>query len=280
MGPHQGEGWGGMSTAHAISRSVRDSAALLDASHGADEGAPYHAPAPERPYLQEVLREPGRLRVALQTEPWNGAPVDAECRAAALDAAKLCASLGHEVEEARLALDGAALGRAAQVLIGANVQATTEDAAAARGRALGPDDVEAVTLSMVVNARSASAADYARGVRAIHAAGRAVEAFFARFDVLLTPTMATPPLPIGAISLAQPASPQWVSRLQQCTGFTQLFNASGHPAMSVPLAWSADGLPLGVQFAARFGDEATLFRLAGQLERARPWASRRPAPAV
>jgi Asp-tRNA(Asn)/Glu-tRNA(Gln) amidotransferase A subunit family amidase len=276
MGPHQGEGWGGMSTAHAVSRSVRDCAALLDASHGPDEGAPYHAPAPERPYLDETLREPGRLRIAVQLEPWNGAPVDPECRAAAQDAAKLVASLGHEVEEARLELDGAALARAAQVLIGANVQATTEDAAAAQQRALTPDDVEIVTFGMVQNAKSASAADYARAVKAIHAAGRTVEAFLRRFDVLLTPTMATQPLPIGAISLAQAPSAEWIGRLQQCTGFTQLFNASGHPAMSVPLAWSRDGLPLGVQFAARFGDEATLFRLAAQLERSRPWADRRP----
>jgi amidase/6-aminohexanoate-cyclic-dimer hydrolase len=276
MGPHQGEGWGGMSTAHAVSRSVRDSAALLDATQGPDEGAPYHAPAPERPYLDEVLREPGRLRVAVQLEPWNGAAVDAECRAAAQDAAKLMASLGHEVEERRLEIDGAALGRAAQVLIGANVQATTEDAAAAQHRALTSDDVETVTFAMVAGARSASAADYARAVKVIHGVGRTVEAFFARFDVLLTPTMGTPPLPIGAISLAQAPSAEWIGRLQQCTGFTQLFNASGHPAMSVPLATSRDGLPLGVQFAARFGDEGVLFRLAGQLERARPWAGRRP----
>jgi Asp-tRNA(Asn)/Glu-tRNA(Gln) amidotransferase A subunit family amidase len=274
-GPHQGEGWGGMSTAHAVSRSVRDSAALPGRPHGPDEGAPYHAPAPERPYLDEVLREPGRLRVALQLEPWNGAPVDAECRAAAQDAAKLVASLGHEVEEARLEIDAPALARATQVLIGANVQAATEDAAAAQHRALTADDVETVTFGMVQNAKQLGAADYARGVKTIHAVGRAVEAFFGRFDVLLTPTMATQPLPLGAIALSAAPSAEWIARLQQCTGFTQLFNASGHPAMSVPLAWSRDGPPLGAQFARA---SATRPRCSARprSSSARPWADRRP----
>jgi len=276
-GPHQGEGWGGMSTAHAVSRSVRDSAALLDATEGPDQGAPYQPPAPERPYLEEVMRAPGRLRIAVQTESFNGAPTHPDCRDAALDAAKLCESLGHQVELARLAVDAPALGRATQVLIAANVQATSEDAAAAQGRALGTDLVENITFFMVQGARAASAADYARAVRTIHAAGRTVESFLARYDVLLTPTMATPPLAIGELALSNPPSAEYIARLSACTAFTQLFNAGGQPAMSVPLAWSSAGLPLGVQFAARFGDEATLFRLAAQLEQARPWRDRRPA---
>lgn len=277
MGPHSGEGWGGMSTGHAVTRSVRDSAALLDATHGPDLGAPYHAPAPERPYLEEVLRDPGRLRIAVQTETFNGVPTHPECAAAALDAAKLCESLGHHVEPARLAVDAPALGRAAQVLIAANVQATTEDAAAAQQVELNMDRVEAITFFMVQAARAATAADYARAVRVIHAVGRAVESFFERYDVLLTPTMATPPLLIGDLALSNMPSAEFIGRLGACTGYTQLFNAGGQPAMSVPLGQSAAGLPLGVQFAARLGDESTLFRLAGQLERARPWAGRRPA---
>jgi amidase/6-aminohexanoate-cyclic-dimer hydrolase len=275
-GPHQGEGWGGMSTAHAITRSVRDSAALLDATQGPDEGTPYHAPAPERPYLAEVTTDPGQLRIAVQTETFNGAPTHPDCRDAVVDAAKLCESLGHRVETARLQVDAAALGRAAQILIGANVQATTEDAAAAQGRELGTDLVENITFFMVQGARAATAADYARAVRTIHAIGRAVEAFLSRYDVLLTPTMATPPLPIGALALSNPPSGEFIGNLAACTGFTQLFNAAGQPAMSVPLGWNATGLPIGSQFAAKFGDEATLYRLAGQLEQARPWRDRRP----
>jgi amidase len=278
-GPHQGEGWGGMSTAHAITRSVRDSAALLDATQGPDLGTPYHAPAPERPYLAEVTSAPGRLRIAMQTETFNGAPTHPDCVAAVEDAAALCEKLGHHVERARLAVDAAALGRAAQVLISANVQATTEDAAAAQGRELTTDLVENITFFMVQGARTATAADYARAVRTIHAVGRAVEQFFSRYDVLLTPTMATPPLPIGALSLSNAPSAEFIGNLAACTGFTQLFNAAGQPAMSVPLSWNAAGLPIGTQFAARFADEATLYRLAGQLEQARPWRDRRPTPA-
>jgi Asp-tRNA(Asn)/Glu-tRNA(Gln) amidotransferase A subunit family amidase len=279
MGPHQGEGWGGMSTGHAVTRSVRDSAALLDATHGPDLGAPYHAPAPERSYLDEVLREPGRLRIAVQTETFNGAPTHPECAAAALDAAKLCESLGHHVEPARLSVDAPALGRATQVLIAANVQATSEDAAAAQQVELSMDRVETITFFMVQAARAATA-DYARAVRVIHAVGRAVESFFERYDVLLTPTMATPPLAIGDLALSNMPSAEYIGRLSACTGYTQLFNAGGQPAMSVPLGQSRDGLPLGVQFAAKLGDESTLFRLAGQLERAHPWAERRPALAA
>jgi len=275
-GPHQGEGWGGMSTAHAITRSVRDSAALLDATQGPDVGAPYHAPAPERPYLDEVSRAPARLRIALQTESFNGAPTHPECRDAALAAAKLCESLGHHVEPVRLAIDAQALGRATQVLIASNVQATTEDAAAALGREVGTDLVENITYFMVQGARSATAADYARAIRTIHAAGRTVESFLERYDVLLSPTMAAPPVSIGELALSNAPSAEYIARISAATGYTQLFNAGGQPAMSVPLAWSRDGLPLGVQFAARFGDEATLFRLAGQLEQAQPWRDRRP----
>jgi len=275
-GPHQGEGWGGMSTAHAVTRSVRDSAALLDAACGPDPGDPYHAPAPERPYLEEVTRAPGVLRIGVQTETYNGAPTHPECRDAALSAAKLCESLGHRVEPLRIAVDAAALGRATQVLIAANVQATADDTAAALGRELGTDLVETITFFMVQAGRAATAADYARAVRTIHAAGRAVERQLQDYDVVLSPTMAAPPVAIGELALSNAPSAEYISRLQAATGFTQLANVTGQPAMSVPLAWSSAGLPLGVQFAAKFGDEATLFRLAGQLEQARPWRDRRP----
>jgi Asp-tRNA(Asn)/Glu-tRNA(Gln) amidotransferase A subunit family amidase len=276
MGPHAGEGWGGMSTAHALTRSVRDSAALLDAVQGRDLGAPYCAPAPERPYLEEVTRAPGRLRIAVQTETFNGAETDSECAQAARDAARLCESLGHEVEAAVLAVDREALGRATQVLIGANVQATCEDAAAAAGVTLGGDHVEAVTLAMIQAARAASGADYARAVRAIHAASRAVEAFFTRFDVLITPTLGMQTARVGELALSNAPDASYGQKLARCIGYTSLFNSSGNPAMSVPLATARDGLPLGVQFAGRFGDEALLFRLAAQLEAARPWFERRP----
>jgi len=275
-GPKVGEGWSGMSTAHAITRSVRDSAALLDATHGAAPGDPYWAPPVAGPYLDEVRREPGRLRVALQTRAFNGAETHDDCAAAAHDAADLCRELGHEVREAELAVDTEAFARASQVIIAANLRASLQERAEELGRDWTRDDVEPMTFAMAAAAKDVEAAEYARAIRTIHALGRRVEAFFADFDALLTPTLATPPLPLGRLALTNTDMPQLLGDLGLTIGYTQLYNASGHPAMSVPLHWSGEGLPIGVQFAARFGGETTLFRLAGQLERARPWAGRRP----
>jgi amidase/6-aminohexanoate-cyclic-dimer hydrolase len=277
-GPKLGEGWSGMSVQHAVSRSVRDSAALLDAVAGPALGDPYFAPTPTRPYLEEVGRDPGRLRVALQTSAFNGAEVDPDCVAAARDAAKLCRSLGHEVEESELGVDRELLSNAAGMIITANLRATLLERGEQLGRAYTGEDVEPLTFLMAEGAKGREAADYARAIRTIHAVGREVSAFLDRFDVLLTPTMATPPLPLGRLSLSRSDLPGLLADLPRTIGFTQLFNASGHPAMSVPLHWNAAGLPIGVQFAGRFGDEATLFRLAAQLESARPWFLQRPAP--
>lgn len=276
MGPDVGEGWSGMSMVHAVTRSVRDSAALLDASAGPAPGDPYLAPPPERPYREEVGRPPGRLRVALQTATFNGAPTHPDCVAAAEDAAGLCAELGHEVEPVQFQVDAERLREASLTIIAANLRATLEDRAAALGRPFTQEDVEFGTFFMAQGAAGRDAAAYARSIRVIHAVGRQVADFQHRYDVLLTPTLATPPLPIGALSLSHPNPPEYLAALNQTIGFTQLFNVTGSPAMSVPLFWNGEGLPVGVQFAARFGDEATLFRLAAQLERARPWADRRP----
>ena len=277
MGPEVGEGWSGMSAMHAVTRSVRDSAALLDATAGPAVGDPYAAPAAARPFLDEVGAAPGRLRIALQTTTWNGAPTHPECVAAAEDAARLCRELGHEVTEANLEVDAEKLREATLTVISANLRATLEDRAAVLGRPFTQDDVELATFFMAQGAASRDAAAYARAIRVLHASGRQVGHFLTRYDVILTPTLATPPLPLGALSLS-PADPAaYLAALNQTIGFTQLFNVSGSPAMSVPLFWSDAGLPVGVQFAGRFGDEATLLRLAAQLEEARPWADRRPA---
>ncbi len=275
-GPKLGEGWSGMSVQHAVSRSVRDSAALLDAASGPALGDPYAAPPPARAFLAEVGADPGRLRIALQTSAFNGAAVDPDCAAAARNAAELCQSLGHEVAEAELAIDREVLSSATGMIISANLRATLLERGETLGRGYTPEDVEPLTFLMAESIKQREAADYARAVRGIHALGREVSAFLARFDVLVTPTMATPPLPLGRLALTRADFPGLLADLARTVGFTQLFNASGHPAMSVPLYWSAAGLPIGVQFAGRLGDEATLFRLAAQLESARPWFLRRP----
>jgi Asp-tRNA(Asn)/Glu-tRNA(Gln) amidotransferase A subunit family amidase len=261
---------------HAVTRSVRDSAALLDVTSGPDVGDPYWAPPPAGPFLDEVGRLPGRLRIALATASWNGTPVDPECAAAATDAARLCESLGHHVEEARPDYDRDALAQATRIIIGANVRAALDAGARARGRTLEAGDVERVTWEFAALGRTHTAADYARSMGVVHRTGRAVARFFTRHDIILSPTMCRPPFPLGVLDMSSANADAYLAAVLASIGFTALFNSSGNPAMSVPLAWSRSGLPLGVQFAGPFGGEALLFRLAGQLEAARPWAARRP----
>jgi amidase len=276
MGPDAGEGWGGASVGHAVTWSVRDSAALLDATSGPDVGDPYWAPPPAGPFLGEVGRAPRPLRVALTTTPWYDVAVDLECGAAARAAATLCESLGHHVEEARPEIDQAAWRQATRVIVAANVTFSLETRAAVLGRQLGEDDVERMTWDRVVDGRRMSAADYARSIFIVHRVGRQVARFFQRYDVLLSPTMCKPPHPLGVLDMSTTDPEAYLAAVFASIGFTSLFNSSGNPAMTVPLAMSQAGLPLGVQFAGRFGDEATLFRLGAQLETARPWAGRRP----
>ncbi len=276
MGPDVGEGWSGASVGHAVTRTVRDSAALLDATAGPDVGDPYWAPPPAGPYRAEVGRAPGRLRIALATRPWNGKPVHAECAAGAAAAARLCERLGHHVEEASPVIDAEALGMATRIIVGANVRQVLEARAAALGRELRREDVERETWARGLDGHTMRAADYARSVGVMHRAGRAVARFFSGYDVLLSPTMCQPPYPLGVLDGASDNAEAFEDALLSSIGFTSLFNSAGNPALSLPLHWSTAGLPIGIQFAGRFGDEATLFRLAGQLEQAQPWAHRRP----
>ena len=276
FGPDVGEGWSGMSTVHAVSRSVRDTAALLDATDGVDVGAPYGAPPKARPYLEETKLAPGTLRIALLRETFNGAETHPDCRDAVSDAAALCESLGHKVEEARVEIDAEALSQAAQLIMAANLRSTLDDHAAVVGRAFGKEDLEDLTWIMSQAIAQRSADEYARSIRTIHRVGRVVERFFQDYDVILSPTMAAPPVEIGLMSLSNPDLAEFAAVAGRAAGYTQCFNASGHPAISLPLHWSQAGLPIGLQFAARFGDEATLIRLAAQLEEARPWFDRHP----
>jgi amidase len=276
MGPDVGEGWGGQSASHVITRTVRDSAALLDATSGPDVGDPYWAPPPARPFLHEVGVDPGRLRIAVCTEPWNGWAVDAECKEAVASAAKLCGELGHTVDEARPEIEARALGDAQRVIVAASVRMVLEMRAAALGRELRPDDVEKNTWRTAAYGADVKGFEYPRAMLAIHRAGRAVARFFTRWDVLLTPTMCRPPHRLGELDTMSDDVEKFRSVLYGTIAFTSLFNASGSPAMSVPLHWTRDGLPVGVQFVANFGDEARLFRLASQLEAAQPWGDRRP----
>ncbi|MBH1998506.1 MAG: amidase [Sphingomonadaceae bacterium] len=278
MGPPRTEGWGGLSVHHAITRSVRDSAAILDATQGPEPGGRYAAPTPVESFLSQVGKAPGRLRIALMLNAPAGSPVDPQCIEAARKAARLCESLGHHVEEAAPKLDMAAIGAASFVLIGSSVAADMLDRAKATGVAISPDVLEPITLGFVGYGQKTSGMDFARANNALQAAAITMAQFMASYDVILSPTLAAPPLELGQINLSPDVDfMAWGKRTGAFSPFAQIANLTGQPAMSVPLAMSSDGLPIGVMFMGRYGDEALLFRLAGQLETAMPWKNRRPA---
>ena len=280
MGPGRTEGWGGLSAHHAITRSVRDSAAILDATWGVEPGSRYGAPDPEGTFLANVTRKPGRLRIALMVTPFAGTPVDPECAEAARAAARLCESLGHYVEEAGPKVDMGALGFASFAIIGSSIAADVAD----RAKATGIDPAQALepmSLGFIEFGKRFSAMDYARANVTFQQAASTMAQFMTGYDAILTPTLAAPPLPLGRINLTPDCGfEEWGQRAALFAGFTQIANFTGQPGMSVPLAMSRSGLPIGVQFLGRYGREDVLLRLAGQLERAAPWAGRRPAVAV
>lgn len=277
MGPLRTEGWGGLSSHHAITRTVRDSAAIMDATHGVEPGSRYGAPAPADGFLAQTQRDPRPLRIALMLSPASGGPVDPQCVAAAQAAARLSESLGHHVEEAAPVLNAAALGQASFAIMAPSILADISDRAAALGITAGPDVLEPMTLAFAEYGRHFSAMDMARANNLFQSASVTVAQFMERFDLILAPTLAAPPLELGQINLSPDCDfAEWGRRAGMFTPFTQMANWSGQPSMSVPLAMSNNGLPIGVMFTGRFGDEATLFALAAQLERAAPWADRRP----
>jgi len=274
MGPVNGEGWGGLGVEHVISRSVRDSAAVLDATHGADPGAPYAAPEFTGSYLELLDRAPSALRIGLITVSPSGEPVHADCIAAANDAAALCEQLGHHVEPTRLPdLDFEGFTRAMQLVVAAGTAQAVRAGCALKGVRPSLDLLEASIFTAVDFAHRHSAVDYADAIARMHGIGRRLGAFMAGYDVLLTPTLTTPPARIGRYAANRDYVTHRTDTLRY-TAFLPYFNASGQPAMSVPLHWNAAGLPIGVQFAAAVGREDLLLQLAAQLERARPWFDR------
>ena len=275
VGPDRGQGWGGFSCGHVVSISVRDSAVMLDALSGPELSSPYQAPPPERPFAEEVRREPGRLRIAFTAKSPSGEAIDPEISAAVRDTASLLAKLGHHVEE-RAPVLPVDPGEVMTTIIGANTALNVRLAEQRFGRAMTAEDFELLTLGMTQNAQNASATDYVAAERGAFQISRALAEFFTTCDVFLSPTLCTPPLRLGELnSMAQDLSHIGPTLRRYMPG-TAMFNMSGQPAMSVPLAWNSAGLPLGMMFAARFGDEATLLRLAAQLEQERPWRAKLP----
>lgn len=270
MGPDFGDILSGTVVEHAVTRSVRDSAALLDATAGPDVGDPYWAPPLTRPFLQEVGQDPGKLHIAYTTKPINDAPVHADCIRAVENTAKLCADLGHEVEEAAPAIFVEPLVNAFLVLYSAGCALSVKLLGGSR------DLVEPLTWALHEMGNQHSATDYLVALQTLQAVSRQVANFFLKYDVLLTPTVLEPPVPLGTFDSPSDDPLAGLYRATEFIGFTPLCNITGQPAMSVPLFWNEDNLPIGSHFIGRFGDEATLFRLAAQLEAARPWAEKRP----
>jgi len=271
LGPDFGDVLSGTIVEHAVTRSVRDSATLLDATSGPDVGDPYWAPPLPRPLLQEVGHYPGKLRIAYTTRPINDAPVHADCIRVIENTAKLCADLGHEVEESAPGIYVEPVVNAFLVLYSAGCASYVKLLGGSR------ELVEPLTWALHEMGDRHSATDYLMAVQTLQAVSRQVARFFMNYDVLLTPTVLEPPVPLGTFD-SPPDNPLagFYRAIDFSGGFTTLCNITGQPAMSVPLFWNDDNLPLGSHFIGRFGDEATLFRLAAQLEEARPWADRRP----
>ncbi|MFD7907846.1 amidase [Kitasatospora sp. NPDC059747] len=282
MGPDADEVFNGLAVHGALSRSVRDSAALLDLVHGPEAGDPYTAPRPERPYAQEVTRSPGSLRIGLLTQPWGGRTVDGTIIDATLRSARLAESLGHRVEEVRVDLgtgwEEFVLANAR--LWSANLATWIDGLAAASGRPVDPTTVEPEMLASHAYGREVSGTEFVHALAMRNTVARAIGRYFAEYDLLLTPTLPEPPVPLGTYAEGAEGAdgPGWLRQVFHRSPFTAVFNVAGTPAMSVPLQTDpATGLPIGIQFAAGHGREDVLFRLAGQLEQAAPWAGRTPA---
>ncbi|HXU64147.1 MAG TPA: amidase, partial [Polyangia bacterium] len=297
-GPDLAQLWNGYAITGVITRSVRDSAALLDAIAGPEPTSPYWAPPPARAYLDEVGARPGRLRIALAKKPQvTNAPLHPECAAAVDDAARLLTDLGHDVEEAEPAIDPEAFARDFFTLVCVETAAFLARISTRLGRHPRRGEIESATAVTAVLGRQRSALEAALARDRLDAVGRSMADLFSRYDLMLTPTLATPPPALGAIKpsgleafgqelllrlhlgvlLRIPGViDASVRRVFSFIPFSPLANVTGLPAMTVPLAWNAEGLPIGSQLVGRFGDEATLFRVAAQLEQARPWRHRRP----
>ena len=262
---------------------MRDSATLLDATSGPDDGDPYHCPRPERPFAQEVGADPGQLRIAFSTRTLSGVEAHADCIRAVEEAAALCSHLGHHVVEGSPEIDGDLFFDTFVTQFSCGVAAVVDSIVQetqASGVNLTCDDFEPLTWRVREIGSAQSASTYLRAVTTAQNIARDMAQFHTESDLWLTPTLSRPPVPLGYFECSTETAPSALERVWDFIPFTPLCNATGQPGMSVPLHWNEEGLPIGTHFTARFGGEATLFRLAAQLEEARPWAARRPPVSI
>ncbi|MGG4194710.1 amidase family protein [Paenibacillus jamilae] len=277
-GPDNGEVLSGLGIQFAVTKTVRDAAALLDAVAGPDPGAYAWAERPSRPFSAELAEEPGRLRIAWTGKPYSGTPVDAECLRVLHETVGLCEELGHELVEVLPEVDYEALFVATMHIWAANTYHGIERLAKTLNRKPSEHNLEATILKAYQYGATLTAHDLLNALDISTQASRSVGRFFEQYDVLLSPTIASVPFPLGELNANNPDIDlrSWTEQVFTRAPFTSLFNTTGQPAVSLPLGWSVDGLPIGMQFAGRFADEATLLRLSAQLEAARPWNHKRP----
>ena len=296
-GPFVSEHWSGVVSEHVLTRAVRDSAAMLDATHGPDDTTPYFAAPIDGTFLGATESDPRPLRIAFHSEPPLPAIVHPDCRAAVEDAAKLCAELGHDVQEVFPGHDALALGRAFLIVVAANLATEIREAEQIRNRRATAKDFELTTWTARMLGEAVSAQDFLVSLRALQTESRRLVDVYRDYDLVLTPTLGTPPAHIGELKprgadlIAQKviAALDWKAPLSSrklvdqaakstysFIPFTPVANFTGQPSMSVPLYWNAAGLPIGVMFTGRPAEEPMMFALAAQLERARPWRDRRP----
>ncbi len=276
LGPNFGDIYSGLVVEHAVSRTVRDSTLLLDATSGNMLGDPYYVPAPTRPFIEEVGADTGKLRIAFFTEAPLGTPIHKDCVAAVEDAVKLLVDLGHEVVNVAPAIDGEMMWKSFMAIWAAGVSWSIQNMSLATGRMPAEGELELGTVALNEIGKKVSASEYLLSVQYLQALTRQIAEFMKDYDLLLTPTLGSPPLKLGAFAPTPEDPMAGMHVATEFVPFTPICNATGQPAMSVPLYWNAAGLPIGTHFIGRYGDEATLFRLASQLEQARPWAHRRP----
>jgi Asp-tRNA(Asn)/Glu-tRNA(Gln) amidotransferase A subunit family amidase len=265
-GPHRGDASHGMSHEHAVTRTVRDCAALLDAVAGPDMGAPYFTPRPATPFLQAISQPPRRLRIAFTVQDFTGAPVHPDCAQAVRSAAQRLQALGHAVETAAPAFDAPALFGASTKLLLTGLAAQVSAREQQLGRAARDDELEPLTRAAVEMGRRVSGIEYTSQLPVFNTQVRRLAAFFEGWDVLLTPALAQPPARLGELHTRSTDIEDYGRMMRRYTPFTGPFNATGQPAITLPLHWNAAGLPIGVQAVARFGDDTTLLQLARELE--------------
>ena len=277
LGPHYGDLMSGLVAEHALTRSVRDSAALLDAVSGPELGDPYWAPPPARPFAAEIAAPAGKLRIAFSTRTITGAEISPQCVAAVEDAARLCAHLGHEVVEAMPKIDAECFFLAFTSVLAAGFTWAIDDWTRRLSRTPSEDLFEPFVWAFTGRGRQFTAPQYLLAVQDLQRISRTVARFFADHDVWLTPMLGEPPVPLGTFAYQSGTDPfELRLKMARFTPFSYFANATGQPAMAVPTYWTPEGLPVGNQYIGRFGDEATLFRLASQIEAERPWARRHP----